>query len=118
MLFKNLLHSQWCSIVNWLVTSVISSHFGHIWDLQTPQNHFWKQAVLSRSVVSDSAIPWTAAHQVPLSLGILQAKILEWVAIPFSRASTQSRGQTQVSRIAGKFFTDWTTREAQEYWDE
>ena len=29
--------------------------------------------------------PWTAAHQAPLSLGILQAKILEWVAISFSK---------------------------------
>ena len=42
-------------------------------------------AVLSHSVVSDSATPWTVAHQDSLSLGILQAKILEWVAIPFSR---------------------------------
>ena len=37
--------------------------------------------------------------------GILQAKILEWVAIPFSRGSSQPRDQTQVSRIAGGFFT-------------
>ena len=36
--------------------------------------------------------------------GILQARILEWVAIPFSRGSSQPRDQTQVSRIAGKFF--------------
>ena len=37
--------------------------------------------------------------------GILQARILEWVAIPFSRGSSQSRDQTQVSQIAGGFFT-------------
>ena len=37
--------------------------------------------------------------------GILQARILEWVAIPFSRGSSQSRDQTQVSQIAGRFFT-------------
>ena len=37
--------------------------------------------------------------------GILQAGILEWVAFPFSRGSSQSRDQTQVSRIAGGFFT-------------
>ena len=36
--------------------------------------------------------------------GILQARILEWVAFPFSRGSSQPRGQTQVSRIAGGFF--------------
>ena len=35
--------------------------------------------------------------------GILQARILEWVAIPFSRGSSQSKDQTQVSRIAGRF---------------
>ena len=37
--------------------------------------------------------------------GILQAGILEWVAFPFSRASSQPRDQTQVSCIAGRFFT-------------
>jgi len=49
-------------------------------------------------------------------MGILQARILEWVAIPFSRGSSQPRDQTQVSSIAGGFFTIWTTREAQEHW--
>ena len=48
--------------------------------------------------------------------GILQARILEWVAFPFSRGSSQPRDQTQVSRIAGGFFTSWATREAQECW--
>ena len=38
--------------------------------------------------------------------GILQARILEWVAFPFSRGSSQSRDQTQVSCIAGEFFTN------------
>ena len=37
--------------------------------------------------------------------GILQARILEWVAVPFSRGSSQPRDRTQVSRIAGGFFT-------------
>ena len=44
--------------------------------------------------------------------GILQARILEWVAFPFSRASSQPRDWTQVSHIAGRFFTSWATREA------
>ena len=48
--------------------------------------------------------------------GILQARILEWVAFPFSRGYSQARDQTQVSHIAGGFFTSWATREAQEYW--
>ena len=45
--------------------------------------------------------------------GIPQAKILEWVAIPFSRGSCRPRNLTQVSCIVGGFFTVWATREAQ-----
>ena len=44
--------------------------------------------------------------------GILQARILEWVVFPFSRGTFQPRDWTQVSRIAGRFFTSWATREA------
>ena len=44
--------------------------------------------------------------------GILQARILEWVALPFSRGSSQPKDQAQVSYIAGGFFTSWATREA------
>ena len=40
---------------------------------------------------------------------ILQARILKWVPIPFSRRSSQPRDITQVSRIAGRFFTSWAT---------
>ena len=43
--------------------------------------------------------------------GILQARILEWVAFPFSRGSSQPRDRTQVFHIAGRFFTNWATRE-------
>ena len=46
--------------------------------------------------------------------GILQARILEWAAFPFSRWSSQPRDQTQVPHIAGEFFTSWATREAQD----
>ena len=44
------------------------------------------------------------------------ARILEWVAFPFSRRTSQHRDWTQVSHNAGGFFTSWTTRKAQEYW--
>ena len=57
----------------------------------------------------DCSPPGSSVH------GILQARILEWVAFPFSRGSSQPRDQTQVSRIAGDFFTIWATREDQEY---
>ena len=45
--------------------------------------------------------------------GISQARILEWVAIPFTRGSSQPRDRTQVSHIAGRYFTSWATGEAQ-----
>ena len=41
---------------------------------------------------------------------------MEWVAFPFSRGSSPPRDRTQVSHIAGEFFTSWTTREAPKYW--
>ena len=44
--------------------------------------------------------------------GILQARILEWVAFPFSRGSSQPRDKTQVSHSAGRFFTNWAIRKA------
>ena len=47
--------------------------------------------VLSHSVLSNSATPWTVVHQVPMSMGILQTRILEWVAMPSSRESSQPR---------------------------
>ena len=47
------------------------------------------------------SLPGSSVH------GILQAIILEWVAIPFSRGSSQPRDWTQVSYIAGRFFTIW-----------
>ena len=56
---------------------------------------------------------WAAACQAPLSMGILQARALEWVAMPCSRGSSQPRDQTHVSHIAGGFFTNWAIREAQ-----
>jgi len=49
--------------------------------------------------------------------GILQAIVLERIAFPFSRGSSQLMDWIQVYRTAGGFFTSWTTREAQEYWN-
>ena len=48
---------------------------------------------------------WTVPHWAPLSMGILQARILEWVVMPSSRGSSQPRDQTHVSCITGGFFT-------------
>ena len=49
--------------------------------------------------------------------GILQGRILEWVAFPFSRGSSQPRDWTQVSCIAGGFFTSWATGKPSATWE-
>ena len=78
------------------------------------------------SEVNWSEVEWSevkVAHSCPTLCdpmgytvhGILQARILRWVAIPFSRESSQPRDQIAVSHIAVRFFTSWATREAQEY---
>ena len=54
----------------------------------------------------DCSPPGSSVHE------IFQARILEWVAISFSRGSSQPRDQTQVSCTAGRFFTDRATRKA------
>ena len=69
------------------------SHFSHVWLFCGPL---------------DCSPPGSSIH------GVLQARILEWVAIPFSRRSSWLRDQTQVSRTAGGFFTIWATTEAQD----
>ena len=56
------------------------------------------QSCLTLCIPTDYTVP-----------GILQARILEWVAFPFSRGSSQPRNRTQVSRITGGFFTSWAT---------
>ena len=55
-------------------------------------------------VLVNCSLPGSSVH------GILQARIMEWVTIPFSRGSSQLRDRTQ--GIAGRFFTIWATREA------
>ena len=69
-------------------------------------------AVLSHSVVSDSSRPRGLSPVRLLSPWGSPGKKLEWVAMPSSRGSSQPRDWTQVSCIAGGFFTIWTTREA------
>ena len=48
----------------------------------------------------------------PWTIGILQARILEWITFPFSMGSSQPKDRSQVSRIGGGFFTNWAIREA------
>ena len=72
------------------------------------QKDMWKWKSLSRGQLCksmDYTIHW-----------ILQARILEWVTVPFSRGSSQPRDWTQVSHTDSRLFTSWATGEAQEYW--
>ena len=71
----------------------------------------WKSESVSRSLMSDSLQPHELYSLPDCSVhGILQAGILEWVAIPLSRGSSRPRDGTWVSCIAGGFFTIWDTR--------
>ena len=64
------------------------------------------QSCLTLCKSTDCTTPGSSVHE------IFQARILEWVAIPFSRESSRPKVQTWDSRTAGRFFTIWATREA------
>ena len=64
------------------------------------------QSCLTSCNPMDYCPPGSSVH------GILQARILEWVAIPFSRGSSWPRDRTWISHIAGRLFTLWATRKA------
>ena len=120
----NLLHWRWeCILVQPLWRTVWrflkkTSNQSTIWPSKEIKK--WPEYTESKSHSIDlcNCIDYTV-H------GILQVRILEWVAIPLSRTSSQPRDQTQVSHIAGGFyfilfiylfyfiFTSWATREAQ-----
>ena len=65
------------------------------------------QSCLTLCYPMDCSLPGSSVH------GIFQARILEWVAISFSRRSSQPRDQTQVSCVVGRCFTIWATGEVQ-----
>ena len=77
-----------------------------------PTENSCKVKVKLLSYIRLFATPWTI-YSLPGSTvhGIFQARILEWVAISFSRRSSWPRDWTQVSRIVGRHFTIWATRE-------
>ena len=83
--------------------------------------YFWSFLILGWKVKSESEVVQscpTLCNPVDCSPpgssfhGIFQARILEWVAISFSRGSSRPRDRTQVSHIAGRCFNLWATREA------
>ena len=70
----------------------------------------WKKVLVAQSCPTlcnpmNCSLPGFSARE------ILQARLLGWIAIPFSKGSSRPRDQTQVSHIAGRFFTIWVTKE-------
>ena len=84
------------------------------------QKHIWSEVKWKWREVTQSCL--TLCDPMDFSLpgfsvhGILQARILEWVTISFCRGSSWPRDWTQVSLIAGGFFTIWASRDAQVFW--
>ena len=80
---------------------------------QFPPNDFRPTWIYEWSEVKVAHSPPTLCDPMDYTVhGILQGRILEWVAFPFSRGSSQPRDWTQVSGIVGGFFTRWATNEA------
>ena len=81
------------------------------WPWWGPESEMWVKVLDAQSCLTlcdpmHCSPPGSSVH------GILQGRILGWVAMPFSRGSSQPRDQTQVSWIVGRFFTIWAIREA------
>ena len=76
----------------------------HVWMWELDHKEGWNWKLLSHVWLCETLC---IVH------GILQARILEWVDVSFSRGSSQPRDWAQVSHIAGRFFTSWVIREAQ-----
>ena len=104
----------WASSGRWwqtgkpgMLQSMGSQRVGHDW--ATELNWRWKWSEITHSCPTlynpmDCSPPGSSIH------GIFEARILEWVAISFSRGSSQTGDRTWVSRIAGRCFTIWATR--------
>ena len=90
LLLSPLRHTQ-CLLYLWFCFILKCYSLIHDWLFVTPMN---------------CSLPGFSVH------GILQARNLEWVAIPFSRESSWPKGWTWLSCITGRFFTIWATREA------
>ena len=120
-LFSQCIHSQagqflLCSLLEtcflgWSVSPLLLA-----WDLLSGPRHQFVNVsmIVCAQLCSTLCDPMDCSPPGSSVHGILQARILEWVAMPFSRESSWPRGRTQISRIAGRFFTFWATRKALE----
>ena len=118
------------TVVPWMILKInhLSQALMCIWPCISVEYLMWKWSVLRIMWIVFTYLACMHAKSLPLCLtlcnpmdftppgssvhGILQARILEWVAMPFSRGSSWPRDRTQVSRLAGGFFTYWAIRES------
>ena len=92
--------------------------------IQMASTHMKRNLIQLCLTLCNPMVQWTLAGQAPLSMRILQPRILAWFAMSSSRGSSlprnwtcRPRDQTCVSCIAGRFFTIWATREAKKMVD-
>ena len=106
---KNIVDLQYCIHFRCIVSDLLCTymHFLYSLPLKVTARHWVKVKVTQCCLILCNSMD-CIVH------GILQARILEWVAYPFSRWFSQPRDRTQVSHIAGGFFTSWVTREVQD----
>ena len=110
----NLLFTFVNTIVMWLTVFMIYTwlaYFSTNFKFPLYFNEYWKWKVLGTQSCPTLYDPMDCSPPSSSVHGILQARILECVVIPFSRGSSWTRDWSQVSHIAGIFFTIWATRE-------
>ena len=111
IIFANIFsHSVDCPFVLWMVSFALQKFFSltrsNLFIFAVVSFVWWarsKKILLCPTLCNPT--DYITVH------GILQARILESAAVPYSRGSSQPRDQTQVSCIVGWFFTSWATRE-------
>ena len=97
---------EWQEILSYIISLILRESLT-LWGADWKEK--WDEVAQSCPTLCD---PVDCSPPCSYVHGILQARILEWVAVSFSRGSSGPRDQTQVSRIAGRRFNLWATREA------
>ena len=94
---------------DWATSPSLSARNNYYTGSQASEKWKWSHSVMSTLCDPiDYSLPGSSVH------GIFQAIVLEWIAISFSRGSSQPRAWTQVSHIVDRCFTIWATREVRQ----